>query len=257
MPIDYARQLTGIARSRRANVHLGAGLAFVAGAVNAGAFLAVQQYTSHMTGIVSTVADAVVLGQGTVVLTGVAALLAFVAGAATTAILVNISRRRGLASAYAQPLLLEAVLLLAFGILGARLDQLHAAFAPITVAMLCFTMGLQNAVIAKISDAEVRTTHVTGIVTDIGIEFGKLVFINRHWSMPDARVVVDRERLLTLLLLLGAFFVGGVLGALGFQRFAYAATVPLAVVLLLLALVPVVDDFRQGRSGSSDREGAA
>ncbi|MDZ7631638.1 MAG: DUF1275 family protein [Gemmatimonadaceae bacterium] len=47
----------------RADLHLGAGLAFVAGATNAGAYLAVQQYTSHMTGIVSTVADAVVLGD--------------------------------------------------------------------------------------------------------------------------------------------------------------------------------------------------
>jgi uncharacterized membrane protein YoaK (UPF0700 family) len=244
MPLDYARELTGLTRSTRANLHLGSGLAFVAGATNAGAFLAVQQYTSHMTGIVSTVADAVVLGQRGAVLTGVGALIAFVAGAATTALSVNFSRRRGLSSAYAQPLVLEALLLLAFGLLGARLGQLHAVFVPMTVALLCFTMGLQNAVITKISDAEVRTTHVTGIITDIGIELGKLVYVNRRESAEFPRVVASRPRLRTLLTLLVAFFVGGVLGALGFQRVGYAATIPLAAVLLALALVPVLDDLR-------------
>jgi uncharacterized membrane protein YoaK (UPF0700 family) len=255
MPLNYARELTGLTRSARANLHLGAGLAFVAGATNAGAFLAVQQYTSHMTGIVSTVADAVVLGQYALVLTGVGALGAFVAGAATTAISVNFSKRRGLGSVYAQPLLLEAVLLLAFGILGARLGQLHGAFVPLTVALLCYTMGLQNAVVTKISDAEVRTTHVTGIVTDLGIELGKLVYVNRHRSALQPRVEADRTRLLTLGALLGGFFVGGVLGALGFQRFGYLATVPLAAVLLLLTLVPVVDDLRRA-GGPTDRGSA-
>jgi len=38
--------------------------------------------------------------------------------------------------------------------------------------LLCFIMGLQNAVITKISHAEIRTTHVTGLVTDVGIELG-------------------------------------------------------------------------------------
>ncbi len=46
MPIDYARRLTGTVRTTRENAHLGVGLAFVAGATNAGAFLAVSQYTS-------------------------------------------------------------------------------------------------------------------------------------------------------------------------------------------------------------------
>lgn len=47
---------------------------------------------------------------------------------------------------------------------------------PLTVALLCFVMGLQNAMITKISKAEIRTTHVTGLVTDIGIEIGKSLY---------------------------------------------------------------------------------
>lgn len=62
MPIIYARGLTGRERSTRANRQLGLALTFVAGATNAGGFLAVQQYTSHMTGIVSAMADNLALG---------------------------------------------------------------------------------------------------------------------------------------------------------------------------------------------------
>ena len=53
----------------------------------------------------------------------------------------------------------------------------------------------------------------------------------------------DRERLLVLAALVLAFFVGGVVGALGFQRLGYAMTVPLAVILIVLAIVPAADDI--------------
>jgi uncharacterized membrane protein YoaK (UPF0700 family) len=65
--------------------------------------------------------------------------------------------------------MLEALLLLCFGLLGANLEQHRWLFVPATVALLCFAMGLQNAMITEISKAEIRTTHVTGLVTDIGI----------------------------------------------------------------------------------------
>ncbi len=57
MPIQYARRLTGSRRSTAANRQLGLVLAFVAGAANAGGFLAVHQYTSHIQGILSSMGD--------------------------------------------------------------------------------------------------------------------------------------------------------------------------------------------------------
>ncbi|MCP9827333.1 DUF1275 domain-containing protein [Synechococcus sp. L2F] len=244
MPVNYVRGLTATVRTRRSNTHLGIGLAFVAGATNAGGFLAVQQYTSHMTGIVSSMAEAAIGGDWFVLSTGGVALAAFLIGAATTAILVNAARQHNLRSAYALPLLLEALLLLLFGTIGARLNEMHELFVPLTVVLLCFIMGLQNAVITKISHAEIRTTHVTGLVTDIGIEVGKLLLVNRPPHAVQPPVVVDRERLL-LLLLFSGFFSGGVVGAAGFRAIGFAATVPLALVVVALALIPVIDDLRR------------
>ncbi|MEP6766398.1 MAG: DUF1275 family protein, partial [Gemmatimonadaceae bacterium] len=63
MPLNFSRNLTGTERTPEGNARLGYGLAFVAGATNAGAYLAVRQYTSHMTGVLSTLSDALALHQ--------------------------------------------------------------------------------------------------------------------------------------------------------------------------------------------------
>ena len=106
--------LTGHHRTVASNQVLGLLLAFNAGAVNAGGFLVVHLYTSHMTGFLSSLADNLVLGQMKLVLGAVGALWAFMSGAGTTAIMVNWARQRKLRSTYALPLLLESVLMLLF-----------------------------------------------------------------------------------------------------------------------------------------------
>ena len=238
-----ARRLIGARRSASSNRRLGILLAFVAGAINAGGFLAVAQYTSHMTGMVSAMADNLVLGAYPLVLGALGALVSFILGAACSALLVNYGRRRRYHSKYAIPLLLEALLLLCFGLLGARLATIDGLFVPLTVMLLCFIMGLQNALVTKISHAEIRTTHVTGIVTDIGIELGRALYWNRH---PERkRVVANRRRLALLCALLSSFFIGGALGALGFKHLGYSATLPLAALLVMLAVGPAMDDVRR------------
>lgn len=244
MLIDYARRLTGRSRTAAGNRQLGWALAYIAGATNAGAFLAVRQYTSHMTGIVSSMADSLVLGDIRTAIAAFGALLSFLSGAAVSAILVNRARRRQLQSEFALPLLLEAALLLVFGLLGAWLSEVRSLFVPVTVVLLCFMMGLQNAVITKVSRSEIRTTHVTGLVTDIGIELGKLLYWNHIQMDQRLRVSADRGRLTVLSLLMLGFFAGGAVGALGFQQLGYAMTVPLAVILILLAGVPAAGDIR-------------
>jgi uncharacterized membrane protein YoaK (UPF0700 family) len=240
VPINYMRRLAGPKRTSAANRQLGLALAFVAGAVNAGGFMAIGQYTSHMTGIVSSVAESLVLGSGALALAALGAAGAFMLGAASTAIMVNFGRRRGLYSEYALPLLVEAVLLLVFGVLGARLSLAGPAAAALTVTLLCYVMGLQNALVTKLSRAEIRTTHMTGIITDIGIELGKLAYRNVDASRPPVRA--DRGRLRLLSSLLACFIVGGIGGAAGFTYVGYRATLPLAALLCVLAVVPAADD---------------
>ncbi|CAB3764684.1 YoaK family protein [Paraburkholderia solisilvae] len=247
MPINYLRGFTAPERTDATNRRLGRSLAFVAGAANAGGFLAVGQYTSHMSGVVSSLADNLALGDIALVVAGLSSLVSFMAGAASSAILINWGRRHGLRSVYATPLAIEAALLLCFGLLGSNLEHHRLFFLPVTVCLLCFVMGLQNAMITKISRAEIRTTHMTGLVTDIGIELGKLLYWNGRRTAADAdadAVRADRPKLALLGSLLASFLAGALAGAAGFKHLGFVATLPLAIVLLTLAVVPVVDDVR-------------
>jgi uncharacterized membrane protein YoaK (UPF0700 family) len=235
MPTHYLRALSGQQRRADLNLNLARYLTFVAGAANAGGFLAVQQYTSHMSGIVASIGDNLALGHHQLVLASLLALLSFLAGAACTAIMVNWGKRKGLHSLFALPLVLESLLLIGFGLVGSSIT---------TVVLLCFLMGLQNALITKISKTEIRTTHVTGIVTDIGIELGKLVYWNDpSLSKTEGMVLASKDKMRALFSLLFLFLLGGIVGAFGFQKIGALFTIPLAALLLVLAIVPVWDDI--------------
>jgi uncharacterized membrane protein YoaK (UPF0700 family) len=236
------RHLTGQHRTASTNRLLGALLAFNAGAINAGGFLVVGMYTSHMTGFASMISDMLVLGSFTVAIGATGVLLAFVAGAACTAVLVNWARQNHLRSEYALPLLLEAGLLLVFGLLGATLNRQTPFAVPLTVLVLAFTMGLQNALMSKISASQIRTTHMTGVITDMGIELGKLFYWNQGARPPELQVRANHIKLRLHAMLLGAFMAGGVVGAAGFKYLGFVWVLPMAGLLLLMSLPPLWSD---------------
>ena len=221
-------------------------LAFNAGAVNAGGVLVVHMYTSHMTGFASQLADGLVLGNLALSLGAIGALLAFVVGAATTSVIVHWGHQHHLRSVFAIPLLLEAALLLAFGLLGAITLTWPTVFAvPLTVLLLAFIMGLQNGLSSSMSRGRMRTTHMTGHVTDLGLELGRLVYRNQR-SLPRAdRVRADRRALKLYGGLIGMFIAGGVIGAAGFKYIGFVWVVPLAALLLALSLPPFRRDIRR------------
>ena len=238
--------LTNRHRTASTNLTLGLLLAFTAGAINAGGFLVLRMYTSHMTGFASQLADGLVLGNNRLLLNALGAILAFMSGAASCAVLVNWSRQRHLHSVYALPLMLEALLLFPFGLMGAATLHWNTPFAvPLTVLLLSFMMGLQNAVGSKTSGGSVRTTHMTGNITDLGMELGKLLLWRRgviqqpvphHWARMQASAG-----------LLAMFVLGGVTGVLGFHHLGFVCVVPLAALLLALAVPPLLRDLPRAR----------
>lgn len=215
-----ARVMVAPRRTGRSDLALASLLAGIAGAANAGGFFALGDYTSHMTGYLARAADHLALGGLAVVLASLAAIGCFVAGAAASAALIERTRGR---RQYAWPLVVQGVLLAVFGIGGALVG---APGRPAGLALLCFIMGMQNATITRISGARIRTTHATGMITDIGIELGRGAL--RRGS--------DRRALAILLRLVGAFLLGGVLGALGYRLAGMLFSLPLAGLLLWLGL---------------------
>ncbi len=243
------RFLTHRHRAPSTNRALGLLLAFNAGALNAGGFLVLHMYTSHMTGFASQLADGAVLLNARLMLNALGAILAFVGGAALCAVLVNWGRQHRLHSVYALPLLLEALMMFPFGLMGAVTLNWNTPFSvPLTVLLLSFMMGLQNAVASKTSGGSIRTTHMTGNITDLGMELGKLLYWNSTRKAVAAPVRHDHQRMQLAGGLIAMFVLGGVAGALGFKYVGFICVVPLAALLLALSVPPFLRDIPRSRT---------
>lgn len=154
-------------------------LACVAGMVNATGFFAVGTYTSHVTGHASMVGDELARGNHASAWHFLLLVLFYMTGAFASTLLVEKAKRFGTAR-YSAALLVEASILTAFTAISALVGEKGPRLTLVLTAMLSISMGIQNALVTRIAGAVVRTTHLTGIVTDIGIELAKLVYWLRH-----------------------------------------------------------------------------
>ena len=188
---------------------LGCLLAAVAGALNAAAFHAVGFFSANMTGNVSALSDHIALGGFAVGAFFLAIILIFVFGALVSTLLINAGRRRRMHSIYAFSILAEATLLTLLGCADLWLPA--AQRGPMLILGLSFLMGLQNALVTRISDTRVRTTHVSGMTTDIGIELAMLIDIALRRE-PDVDPAPVRSKLRLHLQTVLSFLAGGIVG---------------------------------------------
>ena len=136
------------------------------------------------------------------------------------------------------------MLLLIFGMLRASLDTLMELFVPTTALVLCFIMRLHNAIATKISRAEIRTRQMTGVITDLGIKLGRLVYWNQGPRHREP-VRADRDRLVTLATILGLFLGRGRRRGRGVPSHRYTAVLPVAAALVAVSAIPLIGDARR------------
>ena len=227
----------GTSRTDATDRRLACTLAAVAGALNTAAFYAVGFFSANMTGNVSSLSDHAARGDW---LTGVFYLLivaVFVLGASSSTLLINAGRRRQVQSIYAVTILIEGVLLIVLGCIEWWIPSLQKG--PVLILGLSFLMGLQNAVVTQISNARVRTTHVSGMSTDIGIELSMLFDIARGKEEPsEAMQYKSRLRLHTQTVL--SFLAGGVVGVLLYQVIGDRLLFVTGAVLMSISALAIV-----------------
>jgi uncharacterized membrane protein YoaK (UPF0700 family) len=221
-------------------------LPFVAGAVNASGFFIIGTYTSHVTGSVARVGDDLAQGNVKGAFSAAFLVLSFYLGALLAASLAERARVRN-KSPYSGTLEVETLTLIAITFLGITEPKSVPWLNTVTTASLCLAMGMQNALVTNLSGAVVRTTHLTGIVTDMGIEtvraFRWMLHLSRDPKSPGLLRSLVRYRSfpeLKMLRLHTAIFVSFVLGAvIGpylYLRHSYASMLlPIAMMLLLIA----------------------
>lgn len=194
-------------------------LSLLAGIVNAVGLLGFQhEAVSHLSGTATLFGTQVFKSSGQA-LHLLAVMASFVLGAVLSGLLIPDGSLK-LGRHYETLLCVEGILLVAALL---SLEQ-GLLFGHCLASAAC---GLQNALVTTYSGAVVRTTHVTGVFTDLGLMLG---------SMLRGRGF-DRRRALLFLLIITGFIAGGVAGAWLFVRLAFWTLAVPAAMCFLLALV--------------------
>ncbi len=224
----------GPSRSARNNEILAGYLAFVAGFTNSSGFVLVGSFTSHVTGSVGRLANDVATGQFGAAAFALILMISFFAGAVLASLLVE-ARARGVARAYGSALVLEAAALAAFMLLALLVRARSPRVLDAEAAALCLAMGAQNSLVTSLSGAVIRTTHLTGVVTDLGIDVARwLLWLRARGASSAARPA--HVRTLLLLTIFVSFSLGAVLGAwLAVTHGAWAIAWPTAAILCAAA----------------------
>ena len=212
-----------------------AALACVAGMVNVVGYLGFEhQAITHLTGTTSLLGAALAQGNLRSVLQLAGMLLAFMLGAVLSGLLIKDSALQ-LGRRYGVALAVEAVLLA----LAVPLFEQGSFVGPLLAAV---AIGLQNAMATTYSGAIIRTSHVSGMFTDLGITIGHAMR-----GLP-----VDRRRLSLCLVIITAFLAGGIVGALLYGQWQYRALYLPALLTGTTGLVYGVYRHRQIGRGASN-----
>ena len=133
-------------------------------------------------------------------------------------------------TSYTAPMVIEIVILTAVGIFG-QSSLLTDVKAEVIACSLLLAMGLQNSLVTKASQSVVRTTHLTGLFTDLGIELSQLFFYRKANETHQLSKSIGLK-----LAIIGCFFSGCVLGGIIFRTFEMK-TLLIAASFLIIALL--------------------
>ena len=225
----------GKSRTLKHNLRIATVLSFVAGTVNVTGFLAFKQLTTNVTGhfalFMSDVAE-FKFWKGTIYFIYI---FSFLFGSFLSSYLIEKYKENKRLNVFVIPTIIECLILISIGVLS---NIIELKYPDLIVCLLLVAMGIQNSFVTKISDAIVRTTHLTGLFTDLGIDISHLLF-------PKLRDQRDklRENIKLRFYIITFFFIGGLVGVVFYSNFHLELnTLIFAAIILLLSLF--YDDFR-------------
>lgn len=223
----------GKTRTLKHNLNIASLLSFVAGIVNVAGFLAVQRLTTNVTGHFAFFVDEIFklnLWQGLIYFLYI---FFFFLGSFVSNMLIEIVSKSNDKLIYIIPIILESLILFAVAAFG---EFLISQKPNLLACSLLFAMGLQNSLVTTISNATVRTTHLTGLFTDLGIELSQLFFYKQK-DQKD-RLYASIKLRLTII---SFFFLGGLLGGICYSTLNLYV---LAIAGTILLVGIIYDDLK-------------
>lgn len=225
----------GKSRTFKHNLRIATVLSFVAGIVNVAGFLAFRQLTTNVTGhfavFISDVAE-FEWWKGSIFFLYI---FSFLFGSFLSSFLIEKYRENKQLNVFVLPTIIEVLVLFAVGISS---NFIQFDFPNLIVCSLLFAMGVQNSFVTKISNAVVRTTHLTGLFTDLGIDLSHLLF--RKFDLQKDKI---RARIKLRIYIISFFFLGGIFGGFLYSKINWKLNALIFAALVLLISL-FYDDFR-------------
>lgn len=200
-------------------------LSFVAGLVNIAGFISVQRLTTNVTGHFAYFIDEVFQLHWAESIIYFFYILFFFLGSFVSSLFIEVTTRINERYMYFIPIIIEILILCTIAIFGQRIIQENANLLAFT---LLFAMGLQNALVTRISNAIVRTTHLTGLFTDLGIELSQLFFYTEKNQRQQLITTINIR-----LRIIAFFFLGGVVGGISFTYLSLYILLLPAIMLII------------------------
>lgn len=210
------------------NLRIASLLSFVAGMVNVVGFLAVQKLTTNVTGHFAFFVDEIFKLDFNAGMHYFLYILFFFLGSFFSNFLIELITRRNDRLTFSLPVIIESLILLSVALFG---NFIIKDSPNLLAYSLLFAMGMQNSLVTTISNATVRTTHLTGLFTDLGIELSQLLF----YPEKDKQIKL-RSSIRLRFTIICFFFFGGIVGGIGYTNFGIAI-LALATILLILGLL--------------------
>ena len=223
----------GKTRTLSHNLKIASLLSFVAGIVNVAGFLAVQRLTTNVTGHFAFFVDEIFklnFWQGFIYFLYI---FFFFLGSFVSNLIVEIISKKSDILIYIIPIIIESLILFSIALFGQFLISQNP---NILAFSLLFAMGLQNSLVTTISNSTVRTTHLTGLFTDLGIELSQLFFYKQK-EQKDKLYSSIKLRLTIITF----FFLGGLLGGICYSTLKLYV---LAIAATILIIGIIYDDIK-------------
>ncbi len=236
-----------ISHYTRGNISIWMSLAFQAGILNIGGFMAVHRFVSHVTGFATFFGYEINQADKTHAFGMLAVPLFFLLGFMLSAQLVDIRLKLHMRPKYYITFgLIFFLICVVFGLgmmgyFGKFGEPLEVSRDYTLLILLCLVCGIQNGTIATVSKSIIRTTHLTGVTTDLGI--GIIRFLNRHKLKGEIGNEVEANLMRAGIIFFFGF--GSVFGGYVFSKVGYAGFfVPVLTSGLLFALMLYFQMFR-------------
>jgi uncharacterized membrane protein YoaK (UPF0700 family) len=217
------------------DLKLAALLAATAGSVNVASFFAFEVLTTNVTGHVATLASEIVAERWQAAAVKLLWMSMFLLGAFFSGLMLELVGRRYPRFSHTIPLVVEIGLLIFVTYHGTHYYDYSQELVQLLAGSLLFAMGMQNAMVTMVSGSVVRTTHLTGLFTDIGIEGARL--IARYNDPTDREKMVNKLTLHVMIVL--SFLIGGMIGGFLYAKYLFLSFLLPIGLLVFAALYDV------------------